>query len=423
MLPDAIVVGAGCAGLALAANMLEHAPEAAITIVSSPGRDPDKLWSWWDDAAAIDGLFPDVPRRVWDTLRVTHPGGDRIERLGSLRYATIRSVDYVAALRERLLAAPRVRWVEGRVQTIIDGARSAEVVVDSERLRAPWVFQSVMPCPADRGGRGHFPIRQRFVGWIVETEHAVFDPGVPTLMDFCIEQRDPASFLYVLPFSTTEALFELTAFARPERSEVEDDEAELRQLVDARVRGPYRIVHRESAVLPMEDRQWSPRWGQRIFNLGRVGGMLKPSTGYAFARTQRQVRHLADSWASSVPLAAPSTSWRHRVYDRALLAALYDAPAGDDLGRRTFSAMFRAWSLPELLRFLDERTSLREELGMMRRLPPQPFASAVPRALLAGWSDPKRTRSATPSGLDVRIGPTATSDPPGVSRAPRASSP
>ena len=423
MLPDAIVAGGGCAGLALAARMLERAPEAAITIVSSPGPDPAKLWSWWDDADAVDGLFPDVPRRTWNTLRVTYPGGDRVDHLGDLRYATIRSVDYVAALRERLSAAPRVRWVEGRVQSIIDGPRSAEVVVDGQRLRAPWVFQSVTPCPADRGARGHFPIRQRFVGWIVETERPVFDPSVPTLMDFSIEQRDPASFIYVLPFSSTEALFELTAFARPERSDVSDDEAVLRQLVNARVPGPYRIVHREAAVLPMEDRHWSPRWGQRIFNLGGVGGMLKPSTGYAFARTQRQVQHLADTWASSVPRAAAPTAWRHRVYDRALLSALYHAPVGDDLGRRTFASLFRAWSLPELLRFLDERTSLREELALMRRLPAQPFASAIPRALLAGWSDQKRTRAATPRDLGVTIGATASSDAAGVSRAPRASSP
>lgn len=418
---DAIVAGAGCAGLGLAARILERAPDAALVIVDDPEPAPPKLWSWWDDAEAVVGLFPEVRRRVWSTLRVAFPDGERVEQLGSLRYATIRSEDYVAALRRRLSDAAAVRWVRGRVRAIEDRPDHGEVVVDGRVLRAPWVFQSVMPCPADRDAQGRFPIRQRFVGWVVQTERPAFDRDVATLMDFDVEQRDPASFLYVLPFSPTEALFELTAFARPDRARIDDSDA-LRRIVDARVPGPYRVVHREAAVLPMEDRRWSARWGRRIFNLGRVGGMLKPSTGYAFARIQRQVEHLARTFAAGAPRPAPTSAWRHRLYDRALLATLHDAKVGDDLGRRTFEAMFRAWSLPELLRFLDERTSLREELALMRRLPPQPFASAIPRALLPDVGAQKRNRAATPSARGPKTGVIASSVPVSV-RARRASNP
>ena len=421
MVADAIVAGAGCAGLGLVARILERAPEAALTIVDDPEPAPAKLWSWWDDAEAVADLFPEVRRRVWSTLRVVFPSGERIDDLGALRYATMKSGDYVSALRERLAGAPRVRWVRGRVQSIADGSEHAEVTVDGRVLRAPWVFQSVMPCPADRDAHGRFPIRQRFVGWVVRTERPAFDSDVVTLMDFDVEQRDPASFLYVLPFSPTEALFELTAFARPDRAHVDDANA-LRRIVDARVPGPYEVVHREAAVLPMEDRRWSPRWGRRIFNLGRVGGMLKPSTGYAFARIQRQVEHLATTFVDGAPRPAPTTAWRHRVYDRALLATLHGAADGDDLGRRTFEAMFRACSMPELLRFLDERTSLREELALMRRLPAQPFASAVPRALFAGAGPQKRNRAATPSDSGPSTGVTASTVPVSVP-ARRASNP
>ena len=54
---------------------------------------------------------------------------------------------------------------------------------------------------------------QHFVGLHLRFDKPVFDPTTVTLMDFDVSQEHGLHFLYVLPFSETEALVESTFFS------------------------------------------------------------------------------------------------------------------------------------------------------------------------------------------------------------------
>ena len=54
---------------------------------------------------------------------------------------------------------------------------------------------------------------QHFKGWNIRTVDPVFNSKVGRLMDFSISQENGATFMDVLPFSSTEALVEYTLFS------------------------------------------------------------------------------------------------------------------------------------------------------------------------------------------------------------------
>jgi lycopene beta-cyclase len=381
---DAIVVGGGLSGLSLASRMVEYLPGARLAVVDANFDGPDhKLWSWWDRADRICDLFPDVPRTVWRRMRVAMPGGERTEDLGPLAYATMRS-DAFRTLQLGRLRAAGVHLVSDRVVGLVPGPDSATVTLPDRELVAPYVFQSMSLGPSERDRPVRYPLRQHFGGWVVRADSAPFDPSSFTLMDFDVAAVPGAvAFVYVLPFSENEALFEYTLFS-PTPLPRSAYDAALTRLIDGRVQGRWEVIRTEYGVLPMEDRVPGPRWGERIFNVGAVGGAMKPSTGYAFARIQRQTEHLARTWAAGDPQPLPAAPRRFRLYDNLLLRVLFEEP---EQAPAIFASLFRGNRFETVLRFLDEGTSLAEEARLFATLPWLPFLEGLrPQNVAAAWS-------------------------------------
>ena len=60
-----------------------------------------------------------------------------------------------------------------------------------------------------------FPLLvQHFEGWVIKTKNNFFDSEKATFMDFSIDQNSTTQFMYILPFSKTEALIEYTLFSK-----------------------------------------------------------------------------------------------------------------------------------------------------------------------------------------------------------------
>src|SRR5690606_16025772 len=84
-----------------------------------------------------------------------------------------------------------------------------EIETSAGPIEARVVFDS-RPSPSEAAG--HITLLQHFEGWHVRVERPAFDPSVATLMDFAAPQDLAIHFLYVLPYSPTEALVEATFF-------------------------------------------------------------------------------------------------------------------------------------------------------------------------------------------------------------------
>ena len=265
--------------------------------------------------------------------------------------------------------APGFAVRRGSVEAVRDTGDGADVVVDGSAVRARWAFDSR---PPEAGSS--VDVWLSFHGWQVRTVTETFDPSVPTLMDFRTPQRGEVRFVYVLPTGPREALVELTRFGAPGPL---GGSADLEGYVDTVLRpGPYEVVGEESGVLPLAAPPPRPRSGH-VLPIGNRGGMLKASTGYAYARIQRDSAAVATSLVRhGHPFDLPVASVRHRFLDAVLLEVVARDPGAVE---PAFARLFSRNAGDVVLRFLDEATSPVQEARLVATLPRAPFLRAAAR--------------------------------------------
>ncbi|WP_251096290.1 lycopene cyclase family protein [Streptomyces sp. Caat 7-52] len=375
---EVAVVGGGAAGLSLAHRLAGHVPglrtPSVVLVDAPPGplRPPRRTWCFWEPGP---GRFDAALTACWQHLRVRPPEGDPIEGdLAPLRYKMIRSADFEDVVGHHLAHSPNVRRVEATVETVEDvegGARVRLRDTDGKAhvLSARWVFDSRPPgsLPAART-----TLLQHFHGWFVRTARPAFDPTTVDLMDFRTPQpADGLSFGYVLPIGPREALVEYTEFS----SGVLTDNgyrAAVRHYVHEVLRlGEPRVLATETGVIPMTDAPMPRQVGASVFRIGAAGGATRPATGYTFAGLQRQTRAVAAALRrGEKPVPPPAHSARSRAMDAVLLRAL---ASGRIDGPALFCGLFGRVPMPRLLRFLDGRTRLHEDLAIGLRTPIGPM--------------------------------------------------
>lgn len=214
---------------------------------------------------------------------------------------------------------------------------------------------------------------QHFKGWVIETSQPVFNPRKATLMDFRVAQQPQTTFVYVMPFSTTRALVEYTIFSE-EVLEDEKYENALQNYISKYI-GECRIIEKEFGVIPMTNYRFPVSQGS-IINIGTAGGQTKASSGYTFQFIQKQTKQIVDNLlrtGSPLPIANAS-SGRFGLYDSTLLNILYhDKVPGDYI----FTQLFKHNKATEILRFLDNETSLWDEWRIIKVLPKLAFTKAA----------------------------------------------
>jgi lycopene beta-cyclase len=383
---DLVIAGAGCAGLSALWQAIHSArrDDRIVVVDRRVVEFDDRTWSFWGPPTAP---FAHLADRSWHRVRVAFPAYGSTQPIGRRRrgpganraYLRVRSRDYSAAILEVARRHPNVEFVEADIHSIGEpgpGSGSGVGVVSTSvgDVRAPLVLQSVRPHPEQSHAAPRHPLRQHFGGWEVRTERPIFDPGCVTLMDFDAPQHDGAAFFYVLPTSPHRALVEYTMFSpHPRTQRFYDDH--LGQHLDALGASGYEIERREYGVIPMEDRRYRQRSGDHVWNIGTVGGMTKPTTGYTFQRIHEQTRRLVGAWAvGAPPPPARRVSARYGFADRTLLNILHHHP---ELGRRVFERLFRTSSIDDVLTFLDERSTLAADGRMIAGLPWTPFLRAA----------------------------------------------
>lgn len=379
---DLIIAGAGCAGLSALWNVMNGPGRHRNVIVIDRDVDvgDDRTWAFWGTS---DAPFAHLADRSWDRLRVRFPGWETVGQLGRptgvspagrRRYHRVRQRDYDAAVLDRADGRRNVRFVAQDILDIRDEADGGVVHLPEGELRAPLVLQSTRLAPSDYSAPVRHQLRQHFGGWEVRTQHPVFEPQVATLMDFDTDQHDATAFFYVLPEARDRALVEFTMFSPQSHSHAFYDD-QIRGRLERMGTGDFTVERTEYGVIPMDDRLRSQRWGRHVWNIGTVGGMTKPTTGYTFQRIQAQARHVIDHWADgSAPTPLPAPPARYRFADRALLNILHRRP---EQGRRIFERLFRSTSIDDVLTFLDEDSTLFDDARMISTLPWAPFLRAA----------------------------------------------
>jgi lycopene beta-cyclase len=381
---DIVIAGAGAAGLHLAWSLSRAGAiagrrvlliEREAKINASGAFVNDRTWCFWERG---ENPLEHLVFRRWANLDFKSPRWSGRLSLGGHVYKMIRGADFHAALRAELAGNPQIEWWQGDVVGVSDapGGGAETRLADGRVARGRWVFNST-PIGAGPAPGPSIRLIQHFLGWVIRTAAARFDPGVATLMDFRTAQMGDTRFVYVLPFDARTALVEHTVFsARPlARAEyVAAIEAYLRDQLGI---SGYVIEHEEYGEIPMTDAVFPPTSpGGGVVNIGTVGGATKPSTGYTFKRIQAQSARIAANLAAGrAPLEGPGYEpARFGWYDRILLNVLARGRRG---GADVFTDLFSRLEAGLVFDFLDGRTHLTQDLRVLVTAAKAPFLMAA----------------------------------------------
>ncbi len=384
--PSYLILGAGLAGLSLADALLRRGVRDPITVADARDRfDNDRTWCFWD-------VHPHPYRHLishrWPAWTIEARGAVHRQTSAGAPYCHLPADRFYADVLERLAAAPNC---DLRLGTTIGPAteRDGEVAVATSagELAATRVFDALAtggptwPTVAPVPGPG--VLCQRFLGQFVETDEPAFDPTCVRLMDFDVTPNGELHFMYLLPFSATSALVEDTTIGLVGTPD-DDRRAEIgRYLRERHGLAAWRVVREEASAIPMLGVASARRQSSRLIPVGTAAGAVRPSSGYAFVRTQRQVAALADRVVAGRTGAPRIGRRRDAFLDRVFLEVLQEDPAGFS---PNFLRLGRHLAGDRLARFMMDAANPLDHFLLIAALPKPPFllgAARVGRRRLA----------------------------------------
>lgn len=373
---DFIIAGGGAAGLNLAYHLL-HSPlkDRKVLIVDQDAKDQDdRTWCFWSDRPTP---FDNIVSCSWSQLQVLGEHDAVTLDLHAYRYKMIRSIDFYGFAHQALSISPHVDFLQGKVDRIEDGDQQAGVLVDGQRYRSAWVFDSLFDWPTFQPDQTRYHVlKQQFLGWEIETAEKAFNPEAVTFLDFRTSQELGMHFFYVLPFSEYHALVESVYCTRDAVDWKTCVQAVLQYLMTTGVE-TYQIRREERGISPLTDWTFPRQIGKHVMTIGTKGGMVKPSTGYAFLRMQHDSAAIVRSLLQiGHPFNVPVGPHRYRFFDSIMLEIM------SDHGERVESilmGLFKHNSVERVLRFLDEVAPLWENGLMVPSLPPRLLWEALVR--------------------------------------------
>ncbi|MFN9108992.1 MAG: lycopene cyclase family protein, partial [Bacteroidota bacterium] len=323
-------------------------------------RANDRTFCFWAEPDEVEalGLLPLVSH-AWDTVRI---GGISETSILPMRYWHIRGIDLYEQTRALLARYPDEALILAEPWEAYAASTAAGFVFPFGETRI--VFDS-RPPQFQQAAAHEAHLLQSFLGWEIECPAGTFDTSAVVMMDFRIPQEQHTQFVYILPFSDTNALVEVTRFGTVPVQE--NEAAELLADYLANNFPEYHKLHLERGVIPMSsvplrETAAGPGW---IFT-GSRADRVNPSTGYAFHAMARDAQQVAKAIAAEQAVRLPQRRPRFVFYDRLLLKILEQRP---QLGKTIFQTLFRRSALPDVLHFLSEKTRFAQDLNILRRLP------------------------------------------------------
>lgn len=368
---DYIILGAGCAGLSLLMRILDEPAlqsKKILLIDREVKVQNDRTWCFWEKGT---GYFESIVHHSWHQLYVKHYDGEKLLDMGGYSYKMVRGLDFYRYCFKRVKNASNVKRLYGEVAAI--DAANGTLTVDDKSYTADQIFSSVLLTPPVLKPN-QFYLLQHFRGWWIETDYDAFDAATADLMNFRTSQQHGCTFVYVLPVTKRRALVEYTLFTEDKLAD-EDYDIGLESFIrDEMKLSDFHIAEKENGVIPMTNFVFPEQDGKVTF-IGTAGGQTKASTGYTFQFIQQHSEKLVNALAGRQKVSGQPL--RFRFYDSVLLRVLSERKLkGSDVFYRMFLRN-KAW---KVLRFLDNQSTLTEELLIMHSTRKQVF-------MVAAWKE------------------------------------
>ena len=362
---DFIILGGGASGLQLAYRLSRHTAfaNASILIIESNNhKGNDRTWCYWETG---DGEWDDLLQNQWNKVQFKSKNIDKIIDLGNASYKMLRSKPYYDHLHQSLAKNKSIQIEYAQCTGFVDEGFYVTVNTDKQTYRCSTLFNSIFDWSVLRKQNRYPVLQQHFLGWYIKTPRPQFDTETAVFMDFTVPQVQETRFMYVLPYTQTEALIEYTLFSKEllDKSEYEDA---IREYLHLKKIKEYQLIEVEQGSIPMCSYPFWENNSNNVHFIGSAGGWTKASTGFTFKNINRKTTALVNHIAAKKPLSLFAKKNRFWWYDLLFLDILAKY---NHRGASLFSGMFRNNSPKQIFRFLDEQSHFLQELMIMRSFP------------------------------------------------------
>lgn len=366
---DYIIIGGGLSGLSMALQLHQNGSlnnKRLLILEQRTHYQQDKSWCGWN---IFPHVFENCVSKTWDNWKVKVNHKTVVQKSKNFRYQYIPSMkfyqyclDYITSHSEiELKLDCTVKSINNNHITTNNGNYIASIIYDARPLTINF---------ADLKPEDNY-LLQCFYGWKIKTKSKVFDPNLVTLMDFPTDQSLGINFMYVLPFSDTEALIEPTYFLHHTQIPSKEHFFELAKqyMAEHYQCNDFAILEEEKGILPMLQLQ-QKRDNSNLIKIGTAAGLLRPSTGYAFYGIQRYIQNMLKMPNKNPASYSKFSLWMDNIFLR-VCRNHYNHAA------EIFYALFNNTAAENVIRFMHDEAGLLDYFKIMLGMPKKIFIKAA----------------------------------------------
>lgn len=369
-----IFTGTGLAALMTVREMIlsgKFKNHSILLLDQNAKKSNDRTWCFWE--TENERSFQDITAKEWHCALFKNNHFERKMKLNPYRYKMLRGSDFYRSLFSLLEKEPNITFLQQEVVGMEEQNDHCVVTTNKDIFFCNRIINSIYD-PEIPLKQQTFPtLQQHFVGWFIKSEELVFQTDCAIFMDFSVPQSGNTRFMYVLPFSQNEALIEYTLFSKDLLPKAEYETAIKDYITNLGI-SRYEMLEKEQGSIPMTCFPFWKRNSKHIIHIGSAGGWTKASTGFTFKNTIKKSKELCLFLELGKDLRLFHKKNRFWFYDLLLLDIL---ARQNDQGKNIFSAMFQKGKAPLVFKFLDEETSLAEDLQIILQCPKKLFVKAL----------------------------------------------
>ncbi len=367
---DYIFAGAGMSALSLVCRIMDDdffARKKILLIDADEKKLNDRTWSFWETEP---GYFEELVYKSWNHVKVSNGEWSRTFEINPYTYKMIRGIDFYQHVFIRLSKHPNISFRNERIIEIKKGNPN-KVKTDKGQYSANFIFDSLFNRNDLKGVKDIPVLYQHFKGYFIETKGPLQE-DIVTFMDFNIPQNESLQFMYMLPFDQKHCLVEHTYFSQYFVSEETYDNTLQTYCNQIFGESNWKIEETEKGIIPMTTAKFLNEKGNNIIPIGTLGGFTKASSGYTFYFVQKAAKSMAEDLKNGVIPERHKS--RFNLYDALLLRVL---AKDEGYGHRLFSNLFKSTSPELVFTFLNEESTVMQDLAIITKSPTIRFLKAL----------------------------------------------
>lgn len=346
----------------------------SILIIDKEIKDQnDRTWCFWEKQ---NGEFDSIVSKKWKKAFIGNKDYKNTYALDPYLYKMIKSSDFYPFILQKLASKSNFSFETDEILKWQEKEGFVEVIGKKNSYVASFLLNSFFDVQMLQKQQKYPYLKQHFIGWFIKTNEDKFDLNEVKFMDFTISQNGNTRFMYVLPTSKREALFEYTLFSE-DLLEKDVYENAIKNYLQNLGITDYQIVEKEAGNIPMTCFPFHNQNSERILFIGTAGGWTKASTGFTFFNSKKQSKKLITFLKNNKNLNLFYKKNRYWLYDLILLEVLYK---NNELGSSIFNKLFQKNSIHEIFKFLNEEGTLYSDLKVMMSMSKWVFIKATFRA-------------------------------------------